>query len=72
LSRAVLVQARITPFFSLRRAAERGCRRVFLDTFSFQAPGFYQKLGYQVYGRAEDWPDGHAHLFLRKDLPLPS
>lgn len=55
-----------------RRAAERGCRRVFLDTFSFQAPGFYQKLGYQVYGRAEDWPDGHAHLFLRKDLPLPS
>jgi ribosomal protein S18 acetylase RimI-like enzyme len=55
-----------------RRAAERGCRRVFLDTFSFQAPGFYQKFGYQVYGRAEDWPDGHAHLFLRKDLPLPS
>ena len=55
-----------------RRAAERGCRRVFLDTFSFQAPGFYQKLGYQVYGRAEGWPSGHAHLFLRKDLPLPS
>ena len=57
---------------AVRRAAVRGCRHVFLDTFSFQAPGFYQKLGYQVYGRAEDWPDGHAHLFLRKDLPLPS
>jgi ribosomal protein S18 acetylase RimI-like enzyme len=52
-----------------RRAVERGCRHVFLDSFSFQAPGFYEKQGYQVYARAEDWPVGHAHYFLRKDLP---
>jgi len=52
-----------------RRAVERGCRHVFLDTFSFQAPGFYAKQGYEIYARAEDWPVGHAHLFLRKALP---
>jgi GNAT superfamily N-acetyltransferase len=51
-----------------RRARERGCRHVFLDTFSFQAPGFYEKLGYRTYARADDWPLGHAHHFLRKDL----
>ena len=55
-----------------RHAAERGCRHVFLDTFTFQAPGFYEKLGYQVYARADDWPAGHAHCFLRKGLPTPS
>ena len=52
-----------------RRAVERGCRHVFLDTFSFQAPGFYEKLGYQTYAKADDWPVGHVHHFLRKDLP---
>ena len=55
-----------------RRGVERGCRHVFVDTFSFQAPGFYEKLGYLVYARAEDWPVGHAHHFLRKDLPPAS
>jgi ribosomal protein S18 acetylase RimI-like enzyme len=50
------------------RAIERGCRYVFLDTFTFQAPGFYVKHGYEIYARAEDWPVGHAHLFLRKTL----
>lgn len=52
-----------------QRAVERGCRHIFLDTFSFQAPGFYEKLGYETYAKAEDWPVGHAHHFLRKDLP---
>jgi GNAT superfamily N-acetyltransferase len=52
-----------------RRAVERGCRHVFLDTFSFQSPGFYEKLGYRTYAKADDWPVGHAHHFLRKDLP---
>jgi len=52
-----------------RRAVERGCRHVFLDTFDFQAPGFYEKLGYQTYAKADGWPVGHAHHFLRKDLP---
>lgn len=47
---------------------KRGCRQVTLDTHSFQAPGFYQKLGYEVYGLLDDDPLGHQHYFLRKKL----
>jgi len=43
----------------------------FLDTFTFQAPDFYVKHGYEIYARADDWPVGHAHFFLRKALPSP-
>src|SRR5437016_5268347 len=32
-------------------AAKRGCVGVQLDTFSFQAPGFYEKLGYRAFGK---------------------
>jgi ribosomal protein S18 acetylase RimI-like enzyme len=31
-----------------RRAEERGCRTFYLETFSFQAPAFYQSLGYAI------------------------
>jgi ribosomal protein S18 acetylase RimI-like enzyme len=30
------------------RAEERGCRTFYLETFSFQAPGLYRSLGYEV------------------------
>ena len=30
-----------------QRALERGCRRCYLDSFSFQAPGLYRALGYR-------------------------
>jgi ribosomal protein S18 acetylase RimI-like enzyme len=35
-------------------ARRRGCEHAFLDTFSFQALGFYQKLGYSEFGRLEE------------------
>jgi GNAT superfamily N-acetyltransferase len=31
----------------------RGCRTVWLDGYTFQAPGMYQKLGYRVFGRLD-------------------
>jgi ribosomal protein S18 acetylase RimI-like enzyme len=47
-------------------AAARGCRNAHLDTFSFQARGFYESLGYEVFGTLDDYPPGHSRYFLRK------
>lgn len=56
----------------LRQAEEeaqrRGCRAVWLDTFSFQARGFYERQGYTVFGTLEDYPPGHRRFFLKKAL----
>jgi len=45
---------------------ERGCRYAFLDTLSFQARPFYEKLGYAVFATQEDYPHGHERYFLKK------
>jgi GNAT superfamily N-acetyltransferase len=50
-------------------AIERGCVGAWLDTFGFQARGFYEKLGYEVFGVLEDHPRGWQRFFLRKMLP---
>lgn len=56
----------------IRRAAalalERGCDVIYLDTFDFQAPGFYEKLGFKVFGALNDYPTGHQRLYLLKRL----
>lgn len=49
-------------------ARKRGARQAFLDTFSFQAPEFYQKHGYRVFGELSDFPHGHQRVFLTKLL----
>ncbi|WP_439574008.1 GNAT family N-acetyltransferase [Phreatobacter sp.] len=49
-------------------AAKRGARHIYLDTFSFQGDGFYQKLGYEVFGELDDFPPGHRRIWLKKDL----
>ena len=47
----------------------KGCAHIYVDTMSFQAPGFYQKLGYREVGRYADWDShGHDKVFLAKDL----
>jgi GNAT superfamily N-acetyltransferase len=50
-------------------ARARGCHQLLLDTFSFQAPLFYKKLGYEVIGVTEGFPSNpHSEYHLRKSL----
>jgi len=49
-------------------AVQHGCPRVFLETLSFQALGFYEKLGYVVASRIPDFPPGGARYALTKSL----
>ncbi len=51
-----------------QEAAERGCVGVWLDTFSFQARGFYERQGYSVAGAIADHPVGGSRYFLAKRL----
>jgi GNAT superfamily N-acetyltransferase len=44
----------------------RGCIGAWLDTFSFQARFFYEKLGYRLAGQIDDHPPGGARYFLSK------
>ena len=55
----------------LVRAAEdealaRGCVVVRVNTHTFQAPGFYERLGYEQIGAALDTPVGHGEHFYAK------
>lgn len=44
-----------------KEAEKRNCKYVFLDTFSFQAPDFYKKYGYQ---------QGYQQQFALENYPL--
>jgi GNAT superfamily N-acetyltransferase len=49
-------------------ARARGCTGAWLDTFEFQARGFYERRGYRVFGQIDDHPVGSARFFLKKAL----
>jgi GNAT superfamily N-acetyltransferase len=49
-------------------AKKRGARNSYLSTFSFQAPGFYKKLGYREFGKQKGFPPGHTRFWLQKAL----
>ena len=47
-------------------ARRRGCTQALLFTHSFQAPGFYECLGYVRHATIPNYPQGHAqHVYLK-------
>jgi ribosomal protein S18 acetylase RimI-like enzyme len=53
--------------------AERLARRarkelIYLNTYSFQAPGFYRRLGFRSFGRIRGYPRGESRIFFVKKL----
>ncbi len=49
-------------------ARRRGCVGVWLDTHSWQARPFYEKLGYTQFGELPDYPPGHSRYLVHKRL----
>jgi GNAT superfamily N-acetyltransferase len=49
-------------------ARRRGCRSAVLYTISFQAPRFYEKLGWRVFGEIPCDPPGTSRVFMTKTL----
>ena len=50
-------------------ARKRGCKYAFVDTFSFQAPVFYKKHGYQEAFTLEEYPyTGKRHYYTKELL----
>ncbi|MFA5828698.1 MAG: GNAT family N-acetyltransferase [Candidatus Shapirobacteria bacterium] len=47
---------------------KRGCTFSYTNTFTWQAPEFYEKLGYKLYGKLEDFPKGCCLSYYRKSL----
>lgn len=52
-------------------AVQRGCHGAWLDTFEFQARGFYERLGYECFGALPNYPTGFSRFFMKKALTRP-
>lgn len=53
-------------------AIARGCHNAWLNTFEFQARGFYERLGYTCFGELDHYPAGSSRYFMRKRLTAES
>jgi GNAT superfamily N-acetyltransferase len=61
IGRALMIRAE-------EEAHRRGCTKMVVDTHSFQAPEFYQKLGFKIVGSYADFPRGYRQFFLEKPI----
>lgn len=52
-------------------AKQKRCTFIKLNTFSFQAPLFYKKHGYQEIAVIHDAPRGFKHYYFKKDIVTP-
>ena len=47
-------------------ARRRGCSGACLSSFSFQAPEFYRRFGYAIFGKIDEYPQDHTMFFFSK------
>jgi len=53
---------------AINEARGRGCSHLFVATYSFQAPDFYQRFGFETVAVIEDRPPGHRDFIMRLTL----
>jgi len=49
-------------------AASRGARRIWVSSHDFQAPGLYEKAGFERMAEFAGWPEGHSNIILCKTI----
>jgi ribosomal protein S18 acetylase RimI-like enzyme len=49
-------------------AADRGARRIWVASYDFQAPGMYERAGFERVAELAGWPEGHSNVILCKTL----
>ena len=52
----------------MAEARRRGVRRIWVASYDFQAPGFYERAGFKRMAEFEGWPDGHTNILLCRTL----
>jgi ribosomal protein S18 acetylase RimI-like enzyme len=53
---------------AIAEAIGRHCQYVWLMSYDFQAPGLYEKCGFERVAELKDWPPGHSNFVLRRRL----
>jgi ribosomal protein S18 acetylase RimI-like enzyme len=53
---------------AIAEATGRDCRLVWVMSYDFQAPGLYERCGFERVAELVDWPPGHSHIILRRYL----
>jgi len=53
---------------AIHEARARKCSHIYLATYSFQAPGFYKRFGFETVAVIENRPPGHSDFIMRLTL----
>lgn len=51
-----------------REAIDRGISRALVDTMDWQAPDFYRRHGYELFGELDGFAGDHKRYYFRKQL----
>jgi N-acetylglutamate synthase-like GNAT family acetyltransferase len=49
---------------AIAEATHRNCQCIWVLSYDFQAPGLYEKCGFERVAELRDWPPGHSHIAL--------
>jgi len=56
---------------AVAEAEMRGCAVIWVMSYDFQAPDFYELCGFDRVAELADWPPGHRQVILRRRLSSP-